>query len=323
MKYDLGIDVGGTKIAYGLFDDRHNIVDRFQEPTNAGGNALEVLEPILETCKKLLSKHKIDSKNFRGIGLAFPSFIDFDRGYILKTTNIVGLNNFDVRKYFGNALQTKIALDNDANVAALAEHHLGAGRGYKDMLYCAVSTGISNGIIINNRLFRGSYGAAGETGHMIITPNAGVECGCGNKGCFMSYTSGSMILKHISQKLKEGRKTLMLEMANNDPDKIDGKILDMAAQKGDPLAREMLDQMAFYLAIWLFNLYQCFNINCFVFGGGLVNIEGLIFEKTRAIFDQFLKNQPDPIYFKKAELGNDFGIIGAHLLLDEYLKDLA
>ena len=320
MKYDIGIDVGGTKTAYGLFNEKHQLIERFQHSTQKDGKPEQILAPITKQVKLILKKNNINSKDFRGIGLALPSFIDFEQGVILKTTNIVGLQNFNARKYFEEKIKTKIVLDNDANVAALAEHQIGAGQGFKDMLYCAVSTGISNGIIINNQIFRGSYGAAGETGHMLITPNEGIECGCENRGCFMSYSSGSMIVKHICQRIKEGRKTIMLEMADNQPEKIDGLILENAANLGDELAVEMVDQMAFYLGVWLFNLFQCFNINCYVFGGGLVNFNGLIDIRVRKVFDQFLKNQDNPIYFKFAELGKDFGIIGSHLLIDEYLK---
>ena len=207
----------------------------------------------------------------------------------------------------------RVILDNDTHVAALAEHKKGAGRGFQHMVYCAVSTGIASGIIINNQLFRGRYGWAGETGHMLITPGKGIECGCRNKGCFMSYCSGSMIVKHIRNRIAAGEQTLMTELAGS-PEQITAVHIQQAFDRGDSMAKWAVEQMAQYLAVWLYNLYQVLNINCFVFGGGLVHFGDRLFPRIRELFDQYNGNDL-PVYFKFAELGDNFGIIGAAELL--------
>ena len=183
------------------------------------------------------------------------------------------------------------------------------------MIYCPVSTGTSAGIIINDHIFRGSYGFSGEAGHMLITPDEGVLCGCENKGCFMSHTSGSMIVRHIRQRIIAGDQTIMVELAGA-PEKITAKHIEDAAKMGDALACWAIDHMAKYLAVWVYNMYSLLNINCFVFGGGLTKFGGMLFDPIRSYFDSYNHNDM-PVYFKFAELGDDFGIIGAAQLLFE------
>jgi len=315
-RYNIGVDVGGTKTAYGLFDAEHHIVARYQQPTDGCGTNEDILEAIVDGIFKLVGNEGLTLQDVDGVGLAFPSYIDYEKGRILCTSNICNLQDCDARSYFEKRLGVRVELDNDSHVAAIAEHRFGAGRGFKHMLYCAVSTGIATGIIINNNVFRGSYGAAGETGHMLITPDAGITCGCGNQGCFMSYTSGSMIVRHIQKWLSEGGTSVMLEMAGGNPEAINGKILEEAARANDPMAIRAVDQMAYYLGVWTYNLYQIFNINCYVFGGGLAHMGDFLFDKVRRHFDRFnIYQKENPVYFKYAELGRDFGIIGAEQLL--------
>lgn len=316
MQYRIGVDVGGTKTAYGLFDEEHRLVARHRQPTVIYGSCEEICGAVVDGVHELLALQGISLSDVSGVGLAFPSYVDFEAGRIQCTSNICNLKDFPARDFFEQRLGVRVVLDNDAHVAAIAEHRLGAGRGFHHMLYCPVSTGISSGIIINDRIFRGSYGAAGETGHMLITPDAGIPCGCGNSGCFMSYSSGSMIMRHIRKWLEEGETSRMLDRADGNVDSIDGRILDAAAREGDALALRAVEQMAYYLGVWTYNLYQAFNINCYVFGGGLVKMGDFLFDRVRRHFDRLNVSQANmPVYFKYAELGDDFGIIGAEQLL--------
>ena len=204
-------------------------------------------------------------------------------------------------------------VDNDAHCAALAESRHGAGMGRPHMLYCPVSTGLSSAIILDGKLFRGSNGFAGESGHTIVTPGQGIPCGCGNSGCIQSYSSGGMIVRHIREWIAQGETTLMTQLAGS-PEKIDARHLEMAALAGDPMALRALDQMALYLGVWVFNLYMTLNIDCFVFGGGLVNMGDLLFGRVRKVFDQY-RHTEEPVEFLFAQCGQDAGILGALELL--------
>jgi glucokinase len=319
-QYTLGVDVGGTKIAYGVFDGQRNLLLKRREPSDASLSPELFFDGIAEGIRELMAELMIAPGALKGIGMGMPSFIEYKKGYILKTSNLTKIKNFAARDYLAAKLDgISILLDNDAHTAALAEYKYGAGRGFEHMLYCPVSTGISSGIIINGQLFRGSYGWAGESGHMIASPGHGISCGCGNSGCFMSWCSGSMIVRHIRQWIADGKATILTELAGS-TENILPLHLDEAWERGDELAMQAVEQMALYMAAWLYNLYVTLNINCFVFGGGLLKMGDKLFGRMREIFDAYNQDDEHPVYFRNAELGEDFGIIGAAELVNEERK---
>lgn len=308
--YRIGIDAGGTKVAYGLFDDENRLLDRYQHPTPIEADGPAFSDLVIESVGAMLEKNGLTRDDLRGIGICMPSFILFDQGYVCMTSAMVNIRDFAMRDYLTERLGVPVILDNDSNVAALAEHRYGAGRGSRHMVYVATSTGIGSGLILNGQLFRGSYGWAGECGHMLITPDDGLECGCRNQGCFMSWASGRYIPQHI-RRMAQGRETAM----DLGPD-LDGVELLRACREGDPLALEVLDQTAHYIAVCVFNIYQLLNVNLFVFGGGLVHFGPLLYDRVRKEFDRY-NHIPQPVEFRFAELKQDFGIIGAAELVRE------
>ncbi|HHT64851.1 MAG TPA: ROK family protein [Clostridiales bacterium] len=310
--YRIGIDAGGTKVAYGLFDEKNNLLDRFQHPTPIEADGPAFSDLVIENVGKLLQQNNKTIEDLQGIGICMPSFILFDQGYVCMTSAMVNIRDFPMRDYLTQRLQVPVILDNDGNAAALAEHRFGAGRGSRHMIYMAISTGIGSGLVLNGQLFRGSYGWAGESGHMLITPDEGLLCGCRNQGCFMSWASGRYIPQHIRQKA-EGRHTSM------DLDSgLDCVELCRGCREGDALALEILDQMAHYIALCIFNIYQLLNVNLFVFGGGVVNFGPLLFDRVRAEFDRY-NHIPQPVEFRFAELEENIGVIGAAELVRELL----
>lgn len=318
MKYRLGIDIGATKIAYGLFNEDRVIVYQYKSITNANANPEEFERAILQDIDDILKRNSLAKDDIAGIAMGFPSYVDFEKGEVVFTSNMANLHHFYARDAFQKHFPyTKIVVDNDTNLAAIAESKYGAGRGFKDMLYTALSTGLGSGFIINNNIFRGSYGGAGESGHMIIMPEQGISCGCGNTGCFMSYTSGSMIARHAKKAIAEGEKSVMADLAQGDLDKITAEHLNTAYQMGDKLAEKLLDQMGYYLGIYIYNMFIGLNFNCYVFGGGLVNFGDAIMDRIRDSFNKFNHQKDQEVFFKVAELKNNFGIIGAAELLYE------
>jgi len=312
----VGIDVGGTKIAYGLFNEKKELLGRYKSATNPQIYPEEFGEQIICEMEQLLAQHGFSFQDLKGVCIGMPSSVDFTNGVVLWTSNMVNIKDFHARDYFSKRLPgVEIIVDNDTNLAAVAEHRRGAGCGYEHIIYTAISTGVGSGFIINNKLFRGTYGGAGESGHMIITPDEGIECGCGNRGCIMSYSSGSMVAKHIVNAIKNGRKTIMYDMVEGDLGKINGTVLNEAYRQGDELAIEMLEQMGKYLGIYVYNLFMAFNINCYIFGGGLLNLGQPLFDSIRRYLNRYYKDNKHEIVFKTAQLGADAGIIGAVELL--------
>ncbi len=315
-QYTIGIDCGGTKVAFGLFDAEQKIIDRERIDTCLECSAEELLTQIAKVALELPKRNGLDPSKLKGVGVGFPSMIDLNTGYIIITSAIPNLKECEAQTILSNLFNAPVAIGNDGHCGALAEHAYGAGRGFANMLYVPFSTGISSAIIMDGQLRRGTFGTAGESGHMIATPGEGVRCGCGNKGCFMSYISGRYIVEHIKLWLAAGETSVMLEMADGDSHKINGRILENAYKAGDPMAIKAINQMVRFMGQWLFNLFITFNINCFVFGGGLVNMGDMFFKPLRAEFEKYIVAKPrGEIFFKFAELKDDFGIIGAEQLI--------
>ena len=302
--YVIGIDVGGSKVAYGLFDSSGAIVDRIQYPTDAGADGPTFCDEIAGNVKKLLENNSLTFRMLSGIGIGMPSYLLFDEGHVYITPSIPRIKDFPMRRYLQDILPVRIVLDNDANVAALAEYRHGAGRGAKHLVYIVLGTGLGSGIIIDGKVFQGSYGWAGECGHMLATPDEGLMCGCENKGCYMSYTSGKHMPERVRQKLDEGHISVLTSGSAN------GWQLKDAYLIGDPLARKLVEQMAGSLAVCVFNIYQMLNIDTFVFGGGLTDLGDILMGRTREQFDKY-NHIPLPVHFRMAGLKHDIGIIGA------------
>jgi glucokinase len=315
-KYVIGIDVGGTKTAYGVLRSSNNertVIKYLSHASDIEASPEVFFDTIAVNVENLIAACRIQKKEVAGIGIGMPSFILYDEGFIVKTSNLVKIRDFPARSCLSEKTGLPVLLDNDARAAGLAEHRYGAGRGFDDMLFCPVSTGISSALIIAGRPFRGSYGWAGETGHMIATPGQGLECGCGNRGCYMSWCSGSMIVKHIKNWIAAGEKTIMAELAGG-IENIDSIVLEKAFDKGDAMALRALDQMTHWLGVWFFNLYVSYNVNCFVLGGGLVKMGEKLLGPIRRIFDS-CNHDSRPVYFKTAECGEQCGVMGAAELI--------
>lgn len=314
MKVYAGMDIGGTKVALGVFGEDKTLLGKTKYPSDASLSAEEFFQQAAAQLRALLGRLALPEEDLAGIGVGLPCMVRYPAGEVVLCAMLPALNGFGVKACLEGLFPgVQVAVDNDAHCAALAESRHGAGKGRQHMLYCPVSTGLSSGIIIDGKLFRGSSGFAGESGHTIVTPGAGIPCGCGNQGCVQSYASGGMIVRHIRRWIDAGEQTLMVQLAGA-PEKIDARHLEMAARAGDPMALRALDQMALYLGVWVFNLYITLNINCFVFGGGLVNMGELLFGRVRQVFDSYCHTE-EPVEFLFAQCGQEAGLLGALELL--------
>lgn len=301
----IGIDVGGTKVAYGLFDRQGKLLDRIQHPTDMDCDGPTLCDLMIENVRTLVKKNGLGLGQLDGIGICIPSYLLFDEGVVCMTTAITGMRDFPMRDYIESRLPVHVVLDNDSNAAALAEYRHGAGRGSRHMVYMATSTGVGSGIIIDGRLFRGSYGWAGECGHMLATPDEGVLCGCQNNGCFMSYVGGRFVPQHVLNGLEAG-----VDSSLSCCDDLDCEDILKAYQAGDLLAVKTVESMAHWLAVCVYNVYQMLNINLFVFGGGLVHFGDALYKRMREEFDRY-DHLRYPVEFRFAELCGDCGIVGA------------
>ncbi len=188
----LGIDLGGTKIALGVLEDEELVYEaRVATPTEG---AAAVLQVMVAAAREALAESPVA---VTAVGVGSPGPINYEAGLVTFAPNIPDFAEVPVVDHLQQALGLPVLLENDANAAALAEHHLGAARGATNSFFVTVSTGIGAGVIINDRVWRGAHGQAGELGHVTVLPG-GPVCGCGNRGCLEAVASGRALARDAS-----------------------------------------------------------------------------------------------------------------------------
>ncbi len=314
-EYVIGIDVGGTNIKLGLFDSGMQLVSELKYSTDKDGTAKEMMDYLAQQVKGLVEKAGLTMADIKGVGAAFPSYVDFKRGMTLESANLVALNEQPVREMLETRLEVPVFVDNDANVAALAEHRYGAGRGYDNLIYATLATGIGGALILNGQLFRGMHGMAGEIGHTLISDSIGYPCSCGVTGCVHSISSGFYMARYAMDRIKEGEESRILDYAGT-LSNVDMLAVGRALAMNDPLALEVVNRGAEYLGRMFHNLNQIFDINIFVYGGGITNLGHRFTDRMVASYRHHsLIDQKFPAKFIPAELGERAGFIGAALLV--------
>lgn len=321
----LAIDVGGTKIAFSLVSQAGEVVSRIYLPTQASLGPKSGIARMLKVVKKLLQKTGLEISNLAGVSIAIAGIVDTKRGMLTYSPNLPGWHNIPLREIFARELDTKIYIINDASAAALGEYHFGAGKGYENIIYITISTGIGGGIIIGGCLYEGTNGCAGEIGHMIVDSN-GPECNCGNHGCLEALSSGTAITRDVVNKIKQGNPSSVLKLAKNSMENIDARIIAEAAKKGDIIALNAIRQASYYLGLGLINLIHIFNPQLIVIGGGVSSIGNLyLLPAKKLVRERAFALPAKNVRIVRAKLGKNSGVIGAACLafpLDSVKKAL-
>lgn len=303
----VGVDIGGTKLAAGVVDDRLQVHHRLQR-SMLGQDTPTLLDTMTEAVQDLINAApgEVDA-----IGFGIPSLIDWRTGTSVMAVN---LPLADVR--FEALMQERLGLpvfvDNDGNLAALAELRAGAARGADHMLFIGLGTGISGGIVINGELYRGWVGAGAELGHMVIDIN-GPRCqgNCPNHGCFESLASGTA-LRREAYVMAEKRPESALNAALDAGRELDGPLVTELAHDGDPAALEVIHMIARNLGIALANFVNIFNPEVIVVGGGVMAAGEMLLQPAREeMIRRALPLQRDTVRVVAAEFGHEAGMVGA------------
>ena len=316
-KFRIGIDVGATNIKVGLFDEKMEMVDHIQTLIDQDADLDRLMDYIASLAKRVAKDNNIEVSDLLGVGAAFPCYIDYKNGIALDACNVMALSNAPVRDMLYERLGVPVVVDNDANAAALGEHRLGAGKGHEHMIYACLATGIGGGLIINGKLYRGMHGMAGEIGHMFVSDSIGSPCLCGVTGCVQSISSGANMAKYVTDRIKEGEDSTILNYAGT-LSNIDMEAVGKALKGNDPLALEVVNRGAEYLGRMFHSLNQVFDINVFVYGGGISKLGSRFIDRMIAAYRHYsLIDQRYPAKFIPAEFGDQSGLYGAALLLEE------
>jgi len=272
-----------------------------------------VIERIKEAIREALGQHL---EEIQAIGIASAGPLDPWDGVIIKAPNLPGWDQVPLRAIIEEEFGLPTYLGNDANLAALAEQHFGAGKGTKDLIYITHSTGIGGGIIVDGRMLLGSKGLGAEVGHIILDRD-GPHCGCSSMGCLEAMAAGPAIARNAVQAIEAGRETIIPDLVDGDLSRISAREVNEAAQQGDALGIELIRQAGELLGIGLVSLMHLFNPEIIVIGGGVSKAGDLLFEparemvRARCMAEDYWRDTP----IVPAALGDDVGLMGAIALV--------
>lgn len=298
MTYVLGIDIGGTKIGFGVVSTEGQVREDWTVATE-----LPLYQHLEKHVLLALEKHP----DIQAIGIGTRGMVEPGTGKIVFEMQIEGWEGTPVKEWLEKATGLQVEVNNDANVAALAEAVLGAGQGFKNVVCVTVGTGLGGGLVFDGKIFDGKHGGGGEIGHLTLYPN-GIPCGCGRKGCSEQYVSGSALKRMIEEH----------DVRNADGERVTPQEFFILAKQGDAKATAVRHQFVSDLGITVSTLQAVLDMDVVVVGGGVIDSADAWWnEFIEAIEPVLLK----PLTIKQAQFGNEAGMLGAAMLVREVPAD--
>ncbi len=306
----IGIDVGGTKIAAALITPSGKILERAKCSTPVKASPKKILKTIFKTIYALSFK----KQNLAGIGMGIPGLVD-PKNNILITPNI-NLSHFPLAAKMRKEFHVPIQLGNDVNLGLLAEKWLGAARKARNVVGIFPGTGIGGAVILENKLFTGSHGAAAELGHMIMDLR-GPLCSCGNRGCLEAMASRWAIERDIRQAIKENKRTMITKLMDEKNQPIKSRFLKEALRLKDPLVTHIMLNVSVILGNACVSVRHIFNPDLIILGGGVIEACGSF---ILPIVNKVMRSDPffskfDRCRIVQSELGDDAVVLGAVALV--------
>ena len=292
----------------GLFKTDGELVDKWEIKTHTENQGEAVLPDIAVSLKEKMQEREMDTAQVSGIGIGLPAPVD-ENGIVKNSANI-GWGYKEVTREMEELTGMKVASGNDANVAALGEMWLGAGRGHKNLIMVTLGTGVGGGIIVNGQPLIGAHGAGGEIGHLCMNYEESEACGCGNKGCLEMYASATGVVRLAGRRLGADDSPSVLREGE-----LSAKAVFDALKEGDQVAGEIVEEFASYLGHGLANIAAVTDPSVIVIGGGVSKAGSILLGYIEKYFQEkaFFANKDTK--FVLAELGNDAGICGAAKLI--------
>src|SRR6266550_933827 len=314
-EYIVGVDVGGTKILAGLFDNSYECIGTAKVSTKAQRGVEAVIERIDRSVRDAVDEADLSMKQVAGVGIGAPGAVDFQNGTVIFAPNMEGWKDVPLKKELEKHLGVPVFVENDANIAVLGVHVAELKSKPHSIVGIFVGTGIGGGLIVDGELYSGFNHTAGEIGHMVLDIN-GPKCGCGSRGCFEAVASRTAIFQRIKEGIKEGEKTLLTDMLGDSLDDLRSGDLRKAIRRGDKFVARVIEQAAEYIGIGVANLINILGPEVVVLGGGVM--EALADEMTATIL-KTAKDHAMPGTMKNVEiivskLGDNAGITGAAVL---------
>lgn len=305
----IGVDLGGTTVKTGLINTEGKILAISKVPTRAEENPDAVIEQIKKSISEVLSH--TNGSPVAGIGIGAPGLIQNPGGIVKSPPNLKGWDVVPLAEIISKEFHLPVEVDNDANVAAVAESKFGAGKEHPNFLFIIWGTGVGGGIIMNNHIYRGPTGGAGEVGHISINYE-GLLCNCGTRGCVEAYVGQKYLSKRTIEKLKSHPESTIPQFAGGDESKIEPIHISQAAEAGDRLAREILVEAGTLLGVMIGGVMNTLDFRVTVIGGGVSAVGDFVYDAIKeSVKKNVQKPLRDDIKILRAQLGNDAGIFGA------------
>ncbi|MEO5710507.1 MAG: ROK family glucokinase [Nocardioidaceae bacterium] len=306
MGLAVGIDIGGTKIAGGVVDEQGKILATARRESPATDT-----DAIERNVEDLVAELRADH-DVVAVGVGAAGFVDSKRSMVLFAPNLAWRDE-PLRADLEKRIDLPVVIENDANAAAWGEFIFGAGEDVEDTLLVTVGTGVGGGIVLNGQLHRGAFGVAAEIGHMRVVPDGRI-CGCGNRGCWEQYASGTALVRDTKEQARQGSLIArsLVDRAGG-VDEIDGPLITEAARDGDSFAREQLASLGRWLGEGIASLTAVLDPAVVVIGGGVSEAGELLLGPVRAHFKANLtgRHYRPELEVRAALLGNSAGMIGA------------
>ena len=315
-RWMIGVDVGGTKVAAGFVNVRGEMGEYLRVPMNPRGTAEEGFAAVTSLLDALLREKDASSRAEIPIGICAPGPLDPWTGVVLNPPNVPCWRDFPLAAEIKQRYGVEARVDNDANAAALAESLWGAGKGYGNVFYACIGTGIGTGIVFDGKIFHGRTGSAAEGGHVSIDFR-GPRCNCGKKGCIEALASGTAIARRVREAIAADSKrgAALLALADGDAAMVRSAMVAQAAAAGDVLARELLSETIEYLAIWLGNIVDLLEPDVMILGGGVALMLQPYFSEMQARMKNWCVNaRYADIPLIAAHYGENSGIAGGAAL---------
>lgn len=308
MKYCFGVDIGGTTVKIGLFTTEGELLEKWEIKTRTENKGEAILPDIAESLKRKMEEKGLAVQEMSGIGIGIPAPVDA-KGVVQNTANL-GWGYKEVKREMEELTGLPVEAGNDANVAALGEMWLGAGKGQENMIMVTLGTGVGGGVIVNGRPLVGAHGAGGEIGHLCVNYEETEHCGCGKTGCLEQYASATGIARLARKRLEKDDADTVLRGCQ-----LSAKSVFDALKEGDKVAEEIVEEFGEYLGHALANLAAVTDPAVIVIGGGVSRAGEILLGYVEKNFQKkaFFSNKDTE--FVLATLGNDAGICGAAKLI--------
>lgn len=316
-EFVIGVDVGGTKVAAGIVTADGKIINQTRIPMIANGDAATGFAAVKSAIDSLFAS--TPKTTIRAIGVCAPGPLNPNTGVVINPPNLPCWRNFPLADQLTKIYSVPVKIDNDANAAALAEAQWGAGRGYRNVFYACIGTGIGTGIVFDGRIYHGRTGAAAEGGHVSIDYR-GPRCNCGKPGCIEILASGTAIAKRAREKLSSmiagsNAASAMRDLAQGNIEAVTAEIVGQAYESGDPLAKEVLQETVEVVSLWLSNIVDLLEPEVMILGGGVATMLSSSFDEIRSQIQKYCVNsRAAEIPLLLARYGADAGIAGGAAL---------